>query len=66
MEDKSFYDRLIAEKDELDARQEKLTAFLNSDKAKEIDPMQITLLRAQNGVMVAYSHILKARIELLG
>lgn len=61
----TFYDRLLAEKSELDERREKLVSFLESDKVKDIDPIQASLLRVQSHAMLTYSQILDERLSRL-
>lgn len=61
----TFYDRLLAEKQELDERIEKLTSFMNSDKIHSIDYAQIPLLKIQLQIMISYSDILGKRISFL-
>lgn len=61
-----FKDRLLVEKEELDGKIERLTAFIGGEKFKLIDPTQMTLLQIQLGVMESYSSILEARIVFLG
>ena len=61
----SFIDRLLTEKQELDERREKLVAFLESEKVKEIEPLQISLLNVQSQAMLTYSQVLTERIAWL-
>ena len=61
----SFYDRLLAEKTELDERREKLVAFLESEKVNEIEPFQVSLLNIQSQAMLTYSQVLAERIAWL-
>jgi hypothetical protein len=58
----SFYDRLLAEKQELDARREKLVSFLESDKVNDVEATQISLLNIQSQAMATYSQVLTERI----
>jgi hypothetical protein len=58
----TFYDRLLAEKTELDERREKLVSFLESEKVKDIEPLQISLLNVQSQAMLTYSQVLAERI----
>lgn len=60
----TFYDRLLQEKAELDERKDKLTDFINSGKAENIDPQQKALLRVQATLMEAYSEVLTQRLSL--
>ena len=60
-----FKTRLIEEQVQLEERLEKLNAFNDSEKAKEIDPVQKDLLIIQAGAMYTYNEVLKIRIERL-
>ena len=57
-----FYKRLIEEQSQLEERLRKLNAFNDSEKAKEIDLVQQSLLLIQAGAMYTYNECLKARI----
>lgn len=61
----TFKERLLTEKSELDEKREKLEAFQNSEKFKEIDPVQMTLLNIQSQAMATYSQCLLERIAWL-
>jgi len=61
----TFYDRLLAEKQELDERHGKLIDFLASDKINNLDARQISLLNIQVNIMAAYSQVLLERIALI-
>lgn len=61
----TFLERLKVEKAELDEKIEKLTAFSNSDKFKDIDSKQQSLLNIQLKIMESYSQILLERLILL-
>lgn len=61
-----FKSRLIDEQAQLQGRVERLEAFLQKDKANEIDSMQKTLLGIQLRAMTTYLTILNERIRLLG
>lgn len=61
----TFLERLKVEKTELDEKIEKLLAFSNSEKFKEIDSEQQTLLNIQLKIMESYSQILLERLVLL-
>lgn len=61
----SFIDRLLEEKAGLDQKIEKLSTFLVSEKAQEIDSIQLTLLNIQQHAMLTYSQCLLERINLL-
>ena len=54
--------RLKDEKKELDKKRESLREFIKSDKFKEIDPVQMTLLNIQIEAMNTYGQILLERI----
>lgn len=58
----TFYERLLAEKQELDERLEKLNSFLGSEKSSELEPLQLSLLSIQSEAMKTYSKILEVRI----
>jgi len=61
----TFKERLTAEKAELSEKMEKLRAFIASEKFKEIDPVQMTLLNIQVKAMETYSQCLLERIVRL-
>lgn len=61
----TFKERLTAEKAELSEKLEKLRAFIASEKFKEIDPVQMTLLNIQMKAMETYSQCLLERIVRL-
>lgn len=56
--------RLIAERDELEARLAKLSAFIESGGADDTGTESARLLRVQELVMKQYLDILDARIAL--
>lgn len=58
----TFKDRLLEEKAQLDERRSKLEAFQSSDKFKDIEPVQMTLLNIQAQAMSAYSQCLLERL----
>ncbi|MEN6624537.1 MAG: hypothetical protein ABFD50_23695 [Smithella sp.] len=60
-----FLERLIDEKNEVDARSAKLEMFLRTDKAKEIQSGQLSLLNIQFQAMLTYSQCLLERLVLL-
>lgn len=60
-----FKSRLSDEKQELDNKIEKLTAFIGGDNFSAIDEKQQVLLTQQLPVMKQYSDILTERIDLL-
>ena len=59
----SYQDRVQAEHDELAGRLQKLETFINSDKAADVSPFQLALMRRQAGAMSDYLLVLAARIE---
>jgi hypothetical protein len=61
----TFYDRLLREGTELSERILKLAEFLQSGKAQDIDPKQLSLLRIQIQAMQTYHQILRERIALI-
>lgn len=61
----TFLERLKIEKTELDEKIEKLTAFSNSEKFKDISSEQQSLLNIQLKIMESYSQILLERLVLL-
>jgi hypothetical protein len=60
----TFYERLQAEKTELDERRRKLLEFLNKENSS-VDPIQLSLLRIQDCAMRTYSECLAERLSLL-
>ena len=60
-----FKTRLIAEKDELKEKVEKLRVFLESKKSEEIEEFQLTMLRVQLSAMNTYLGCLLARLTKL-
>ncbi len=54
--------RVIAEKDELDDKIEKLIHFIRSDEFLKLDESEQTLLRRQEVLMELYSETLAGRI----
>ena len=61
----TFKERLENEKAELSEKQEKLRTFIASEKFKEIDNVQMTLLNIQLKAMETYSQCLLERIVRL-
>ena len=61
----TFKDRLLTEKAELDEKRSKLESFQTSDKFKDIDPVQMSLLNIQSQAMTTYSQCLLERIAWL-
>lgn len=60
---KDFKSRVVEEKEQLEKKLYKLDAFLESEKAKEVDDVQLALLHVQATAMNAYLQSLKERIE---
>ena len=60
-----FKTRLIEEQAQLEEKLNKLNDFNQSEKVKEIDPVQKDLLLVQAGAMYTYNECLKARIARL-
>ena len=60
-----FKTRLVEEQVQLEAKLNKLNDFNQSEKVKEIDPIQRDLLIIQAGAMYTYNECLKARIARL-
>ena len=63
--EQDFKSRLVREREELEAKLEKLNDFNQSEKADKIDPIQKSLLVVQAGAMYTYLECLKARLERL-
>ena len=63
--EQDFKSRLVTEREELEAKLEKLKDFNQSEKADKIDPIQKSLLVVQAGAMYTYLECLKARLERL-
>jgi hypothetical protein len=60
-----FKERLQEEKAQLEERLNKLDAFLQSEKVKEIDDVQKALLQVQATAMNTYLQCLLERLERL-
>lgn len=60
-----FKTRLVEEQAQLEEKLNKLNDFNQSEKVKEIDPVQKDLLLVQAGAMYTYNECLKARISRL-
>ena len=65
MNDNTFIQRLIDEKNQLNEKVEKLESFLMSEKIAEIEPIQKTLLSIQIHAMKTYLSTLIERIAWL-
>ena len=63
-EPKNYIDRLILELEDLQAKTDKLTKFLDSGKADELFPKQKNLLVEQHDIMIDYIEILEERIKV--
>jgi hypothetical protein len=60
-----FKTRLVEEQAQLEEKLNKLNDFNQSEKVKEIDPVQKDLLLVQAGAMYTYNECLKARLARL-
>ena len=60
-----FKSRLAVEQAELEAKLDKLDAFILSDNFKSVDDVQRALLQVQATAMNSYNQCLKERIERL-
>ena len=60
-----FKSRLVEEQAQLEEKLNKLDAFLMTEKVKEIDDVQKSLLQVQATAMNTYLQCLKERIERL-
>jgi hypothetical protein len=61
----TFIERLESEQTELTEKMNKLNEFLKSEKIKDIDPVQVTLLNIQIQAMTTYSQCLLERLVRL-
>lgn len=61
----SVRERVVAEKEDLDGKLEKLSAFLSSPRISEISVKASVLLHEQRRTMLRYSMILASRLALL-
>lgn len=61
----TFKERLLEEQQQLNEKIEKLESFTLSDKFKEVDEVQMSLLNIQLIAMKTYSQILLERIVRL-
>jgi hypothetical protein len=59
-------ERVIAEKDDLDAKRDRLRAFFGTDLYREIDKAEQSRLNRQLEAMTLYSNILEERITAFG
>lgn len=59
-----YQERVVAEKAELDEKIIKLGTFLTSETANTLKQPERSLLIQQHQAMLAYSYILRDRIEL--
>ena len=63
--EETFKDRLLREKQELEDKLQKLTAFQVSEAFGKIEPIQMTLLNVQAEIMKSYAQVLAERITWL-
>ena len=63
-EKQQVFERVRVENDELREKIGKLKDFLESEKIKQIDKTQASLLRMQYDTMTAYANILEKRLTL--
>ena len=63
-EKQQVFERVRVENDELREKIGKLRDFLESEKIKQIDKIQASLLRMQYDTMTAYANILEKRLAL--
>ena len=61
-----FVQRMLVEYEDLQDKLVKLGAFINSDKFKELDDENRSLLNAQYHTMYTYKVILSKRIKING
>lgn len=61
-----FVQRMLVEYEDLQDKLVKLDAFINSDKFKELDDENRSLLNAQYHTMYTYKVILSRRIKING
>jgi hypothetical protein len=66
MEDKTFFDRLLTEAQELALRTNKLNDFMRTQKFIDLDRENKDLLYHQSRLMNEYLQVLGKRIELIG
>lgn len=59
---KPHQERVVTEKNELDDKRKKLTAFIGSDVWRGLAEIEQSRLNRQLGAMTLYSNILKERI----
>lgn len=62
----AFVSRMRSEFDELTDRIEKLSTFLTSDKAQDLDSQELQLMLAQQEAMVSYAEALSLRLKRHG
>lgn len=60
----TFVQRLIAERDELQDKMEKLQVFIESEKFKELTYENQALLKIQYNAMKTYKEVLDRRINI--
>ena len=64
MIDNSWIGRLVTEKEELIAKLDKLSKFIDSGFFEELGEVDKKLFLAQYGAMIAYENILTIRLDL--
>ena len=58
----TFLERLIIERDELNEKKEKLTAFIGTENFQKVAVVQQRLLKVQQTIMYSYLQVLEERI----
>jgi hypothetical protein len=58
----TFLERLIIERDELNEKKEKLTAFIETENFQKVAVVQQRLLKVQQTIMYSYLQVLEERI----
>jgi hypothetical protein len=58
----TFLERLIIERDELNEKKEKLTAFIGTESFQKVAVVQQRLLKVQQTIMCSYLQVLDERI----
>jgi hypothetical protein len=61
----TWRERVVAERDELRARRERLRTFIESPKFSSLDRVDRGLLKLQHSAMSGYEDILTQRVERL-
>lgn len=60
----AYQQRVLDELNELEVRRVKLNQFLDSDNTYGVNPSQLSLMKIQSQIMLAYSQVLRERINL--